>query len=108
MKIAALKSEDKRSPIHSDTVKSLIDLGVEIYFEEGIGSGINLNDSVFEEIGILKKSRDDCLKNGDLIITNQSLSSSELEITKKNSTVLGMVNPFSNQDFIKELSLIHI
>ena len=102
MKIAALKSEDKRSPIHSDTIKSLIDLGVEIHFEEGIGSGINLNDSIFEELGLFKKSRDECLKNCDLIITNQPLTGSELEITKKNSTVLGMVNPFSNQDFINE------
>ena len=102
MKIAALKSEDKRSPIHFDTIKSLIDLGVEIHFEEGIGSGINLNDSIFEELGLLKKSRDECLKNGDLIITNQPLTGSELQITKKNSTVLGMVNPFSNQDFINE------
>ena len=102
MKIAALKSEDKRSPIHFDTIKSLIDLGVEIHFEEGVGSGINLNDSIFEELGLLKKSRDECLKNGDLIITNQPLTGSELEITKKNSTVLGMVNPFSNQDFINE------
>ena len=102
MKIAALKSEDKRSPIHFDTIKSLIDLGVEIHFEEGVGSGINLNDSIFEELGLLKKSRDECLKNGDLIITNQPLTGSELQITKKNSTVLGMVNPFSNQDFINE------
>ena len=102
MKIAALKSEDKRSPIHSDTIKSLIDLGVEIHFEEGIGSGINLNDSIFEELGLFKKSRDECLKNGDLIITNQPLTGSELQITKKNSTVLGMVNPFSNQNFINE------
>ena len=107
MIISALKSNnsgDQRSPIHKDTVKNLLDLGKEICFEESIGKGININDNTFEELGLKKYKREDCLKNSDLIITNQALHISELALMKKDSTVLGMVNPFSNKDFIIECS----
>ena len=67
MIISALKSNnsgDQRSPIHKDTVKNLLDLGIEICFEESIGKGININDKTFEELGLKKYKREDCLKNG--------------------------------------------
>jgi NAD(P) transhydrogenase subunit alpha len=35
------------------------------------------------------------------VITNQSLTKEEVELMKKNATILGMVNPFSNQDLIE-------
>ena len=47
MIISALKSNnpsDQRSPIHKDTIKTLLDLDIEIRFEERIGKGININD----------------------------------------------------------------
>ena len=47
MIISALKSSvvsDKRSPIHIDTVKNLVNLGLEIWFENGIGEGINVSN----------------------------------------------------------------
>ena len=69
--ISALKSTshtDTRSPIHIDTIKTLIDLEIEVWFEEGVGSGINVNDSAFEDIGLKKHSRNDCLKNANLLI----------------------------------------
>ena len=105
MIISALKSnnqKDTRSPIHSDTLNSLMDLGVQIQFEENIGVGINKDDEVFQDIGLKKATREDCLKDGDLIITNQPLNNNELDLIKENSSILGMVNPFSNQSFIEE------
>ena len=35
------------------------------------------------------------------MITNQSLTKEEVELMKKNATILGMVNPFSNQELIE-------
>jgi NAD(P) transhydrogenase subunit alpha len=109
--IAAIKSNnssDKRSPIHKDTVKTLLDLGIELWFEESIGDGINTSDSVFEAIGLHGRSREECLKNSDLIITNQALNKEELDLMKNNSTILGMVNPFNNKDLIDTCSRLGI
>ena len=105
--ISALKSSiasDERSPIHIDTIKTLVELGVEVWFEEDIGDGINVKNQTFVDAGLKKHSREDCLKNGDLIITNQALNNDDLEFVKSNTTILGMVNPFSNQDLINKCS----
>ena len=107
MIISALKSSitsDERSPIHIDTIKTLVDLGVEVWFEEDIGIGINVKNQNFEDAGLKKHSREDCLKNGNLIITNQALNNEDLEFVKSNTTILGMVNPFSNQELINKCS----
>ena len=107
MIITALKSSvdsDSRSPIHIDTIGNLLNLGVEVFFEENIGDGINVSDKIFEQSGLKKCSREECLKNGDLIITNQPLGDEELKLIKKNSTLLGMINPFSNQKLIEACS----
>ena len=104
MKIAALKStnsKDERSPIHPDTISMLLNLGVEIRFEEDIGNGINVNNKVFEELNLTKSSRKDCIKESDLIITNQPLEISELSEIKPGASILGMVNPFSNKELIE-------
>ena len=55
MIISALKSTtetDTRSPIHIDTINTLINLGVDVIFQEGIGDGINVSDKVFKKPGI--------------------------------------------------------
>jgi len=101
--IAALKSNissDNRSPIHIETINTLLNLDIEIWFEEGIGDGINVSDKVFADTGLKKHTRDECLENGDLIITNQALIRDEVNQVKSNSTILGMVNPFNNQELI--------
>ena len=51
MIISALKSTietDTRSPIHFDTINTLINLGVDVIFQEGIGDGINVSDKAFK------------------------------------------------------------
>ena len=111
MIISALKSSipsDTRSPIHEDTIKNLLNLETEIWFEEDVGLGINSSNKVFENIGLKKHTREDCLKNGNLIITNQALDTEELKLIKPNSTILGMVNPFNNQELINQCSKLKI
>ena len=47
MIISALKSnnpKDNRSPIHKETISTLINLGIEIWFEDNIGEGVNTSN----------------------------------------------------------------
>ena len=44
----------------------------------------------------------------DLIITNQALNNEEIGLMKKNSTIIGMVNPFNNKDLINKCSKLNI
>ena len=103
MIISALKSNDSRdsrSPIHIDTISTLTNLGVEILFEDNIGSGIYTSDTDFIDKGIIKASRDECVQKSDLVISLQPLSETELSSMKNGSTLLGLMNPFSNSSMI--------
>ena len=82
-----------------ETVRTLIDLGAEIWFEEDVGQGINVSNEEFVQAG-LKNILEECLKNGDLILTIQALTNDDLNIIKPYSTILGMVNPFNNRQLI--------
>ena len=57
-----------------ETVRTLIDLGAEIWFEEDVGQGINVSNEEFVQAGLKKHTREECLKNGDLILTIQALT----------------------------------
>ena len=72
MHIVALKSpdsRDRRSVIHPDTVEKISTLqGITFSFESGIGSGINISDKTFINMGLKALTRDECLSKGNLII----------------------------------------
>ena len=57
MIISALKSnnpKDNRSPIHKETISTLINLGIEIWFENNIGEGVNTSNEIFQQLGLKK------------------------------------------------------
>ena len=92
MIIAALKSSepsDKRSPIHIETIQSLVSLNTTILFEKGIGDGIYTNDSQFESNGLKSETREACLSQADLIITLQPLTEEDLSKVKTGPQFLG-------------------
>ena len=78
MHIVALKSQDSRdhrSVIHPETIQKIIDLpGVTVSFESGIGNGINISDQTFIDLGLKAGSRDECLSQGNFIITPSPLT----------------------------------
>ena len=108
MHIVALKSpdsRDQRSVIHPETVAKITALkGVNVSFESGIGVGINVSDQAFIDLGLRAISRDECLSNGDLIITPTSLTLDESSKIQSGSTILGMLNPFYAGEELKALN----
>ena len=108
MHIVALKSPDSRdlrSVIHPDTIEKIVSLkGGSVSFETGIGDGINVSDQTFVDLGLRALSRDECLADGNFIITPSSLSHDEVAKVQLGSTVLGMVNPFYAIEEMKALN----
>ena len=108
MHIVALKSPDSRdhrSVIHPETIQKIIDLpGVTVSFESGIGNGINISDQTFIDLGLKAGSRDECLSQGNFIITPSPLTIDESTKIQSGSTVLGMLNPFYAGDELKALN----
>ena len=108
MHIVALKSPDSRdhrSVIHPETVEKISALeGVTFSFESGIANEMNIADQTFIDMGLKALSRDECLSQGNLIITPSSLTLEEASKVESGSTVLGMVNPFYAGDELRALN----
>ena len=111
MIISALKSNDSRdsrSPIHIDTISALTSLGVNILFEGNIGLGVYTADEQYIEKGLEKASREDCIKKSDLVISLQPLDKEEISLMKPGSTLLGLMNPFSNIELLNNCAAQNI
>ena len=76
---------------------------MKVIFESGIGQGINVSDSEFEKNNLTPVSRHNCLSEADVLIVPSALSSEEVQVLKKNSIILGMIDPFGNKEHLKML-----
>jgi NAD(P) transhydrogenase subunit alpha len=102
--ISALKSNDSRdlrSPIHLDTISALTSLEVDVFFESDIGIGTFTSNKDFLDKGLKQATRSECIQKSDMLISLQPLKEDEVKSMKKGATLLGMVNPFSNQALIE-------
>ena len=107
MIISAIKSKDvldKRSVLHPETIKNLISKGIEIIFESGIGDGIYVGDQTFIDLGAKPASRERCFSDAEIILTPSPIDEHEVKLIGGGKTLMGMVNPFDNQELLKKLS----
>ena len=106
MIISAIKSKDvsdKRSVLHPETIKNLISKGIEIIFESGIGDGIHVGDQTFIDLGAKPVSRESCFSDAEIILTPSPIDEHEVKLIGGGKTLMGMVNPFDNQELLKNL-----
>ena len=112
MKIAAIKSNDlsdRRSTLHPETLDKLTALeGVSISFEMDLCQGMSINDQDLRDLGLECLSREDCIKNADLLIVQSGITEDEINLMKPGSTVIGMISPFANKDMLVKLASANV
>ena len=89
---------DKRTTLHPESIKPLIDIGIEVIFESELGKGIDVSDEDMARVGAKATSREDCLRKSDLLFTSTPISEDEINSLKKGSIFLGLLEPFSNRE----------
>ena len=89
---------DKRTTLHPESIKPLIDIGIEVIFESELGKGIDVSDEDMARVGAKATSREDCLRKSDLLFTSTPISEDEINLLKKGSIFLGLLEPFSNRE----------
>ena len=62
-------SGDKRTTLHPDSIKPILDIGIDISFESGLCKGIDLEDSVLENLGAKATDRQDCIRSSDILFS---------------------------------------
>ena len=96
---------EKRIAITPDIAKKYIALGFEIVLSEKYGEHLGFKDNDYKKLGVeISKKETDVLSNADIIVQLGLLSDDNLSLLKENQTLVGVFNPYINNEKIKNLS----
>ena len=107
MKIGSIlenQNFEKRIAITPDIVKKYLSLGFEILLSVNYGLHLGIEDEEYSKLGVKFLKNDvEILKNSDLIIQLGILSDEKISIIKNNQTLIGVLNPYENNEKLKNL-----
>ena len=86
--------KETRAAITPDTTKKLTDLGVEVFFEPGVGERADFTDAMYKEAGAKIQDRAPGLAEADTIFRVSPPSAEEIGQLKKGAMQVGFLNPF--------------
>ena len=108
MKIVSIlenHSFEKRIAITPEIAKKYISLGLEVSLSENYGSHLGIHDEEYKELGVMiLKDEKEILSNADIIVQLGLLDDDKSSALKENQTLIGVLNPFNNEERIKSLS----
>ncbi len=109
MKISAIKEKaqnEKRVAITPEAVKTYVKMGFEVCLEKGIGESSNFFDAEYAEAGAkLSSVPMEILSDADIILKVQFSPSeesySEKVFAKEGAIIIGLLNPYENQELVQ-------
>ena len=106
MQISVLKEKNKnetRVASTPDVIKILTNFGAEVFIEKGAGNLSGYEDDVYELNGAKIVDRSQCL-NADINLCVRMPSQNDISLMKKNSILVGILNPYDNKNYFNELN----
>ena len=107
MKIGSIlenQNIEKRIAITPDIVKKYTSLGFEILLSVNYGLHLGIKDEEYSKLGVkFLKNDEEIIKNSDLIIQLGILSDEKISIIKNDQTLIGVLNPYENNEKLKNL-----
>ena len=95
---------EKRVAITPDIIKKYKSLGFEIYLTKDYASHIGIKDEEYEAEGANIKSIDEVLSSANAILQMNILNDESLNKLKKDQILVGVLNPYSNEKKLKEIT----
>ena len=95
---------EKRIAITPDIAKKYVALGFEVVLSKKYGEHLGFKDNEYKELGIELFDKDDeVLSNAQIIVQLGLLSDENISLLKENQTLVGVFNPYLNQEKILNL-----
>jgi len=102
MKVGIVKeSRDPRVAIVPDTLSKLSALGVSVIMEAGAGDESFFSDNDY--VGATVLSRDEVLKQADIIVTFNPLLQEDWKLVNQNAIMLSQFAPFADAEVVPNL-----
>jgi len=103
LKIAILKEGGSETRVAAipETVKKFAGLGATIAIEKGAGGAASISDAEFEAAGATTGTRDDVLKDADLILCVIGPEPGTLKGAKQGALLVGALDPIKRRDGVE-------
>ena len=99
---------EQRVAITPDLVKKYISLGLNVYLSKNYALHLGISDSTYENEGAKMLSIEEIISESDAILQMNIPNEKNLNKLKKNQILIGVLNPYKNQNKLKELILKNI
>ena len=96
-------SLEKRIAITPDIVKKYISLGLKVHLSKDYASHLGINDKEYEVEGASIFSAEEVISNSNAILQMNILKDENLNKLKKDQILIGVLNPYSNEEKLKEI-----
>jgi len=108
MKIVSLsenKSIEKRVAITPEIAKKYITSGFEVFLPKGYAVHLGFDDEEYKLQGVkISENEKDIIKKSDVIVQLSLPSDNILSNLEENQNLIGVLNPYSNKEKLKNLS----
>ena len=108
MKIGSIQENldiEKRIAITPEIVKKYTSLGFDVILSKNYGSHIGIEDEQYKNIGVqILKDETEILNSSDIIVQLGMLSENKASKIKENQTLIGVLNPYNNKEYLQKLS----
>jgi H+-translocating NAD(P) transhydrogenase subunit alpha len=107
MRIASVSENlniEKRISITPEIAKKYISLGLEVSLIKNYAAHLGINDNEYSDLGvIINEDEKEIISNADVITQLNLPSDDKCSLIKENKTLIGMLNPYNNEDKLKNL-----
>ena len=95
---------EKRISITPEIAKKYIALGLEVSLSENYADHLGIRDNEYTEFGVkIFKDEKEIISNADVIVQLGLPTDDKISLIKENQTLIGVLNPYSNGDKLKDL-----
>ena len=100
---------EKRIAITPEIAKKYISLGFEVSLIENYADHLGIQDSQYKELGVtISNNEKEIINSADVIVQLGLPSDDKSSLLKENQTLIGVLNPYNNQNKISDLGKMNI
>ena len=99
------EGQEIRTAILPEVAKKFADLGLEVLIEEGLGSSVFIDDSIYSEAGAtVVDSRDSALRSADIVCRINKPKEEEITKLKNKGIHISFLDPFNETELVKKFA----
>ena len=95
---------EKRIAITPEIAKKYISLGLEVLLSDNYAAHLGISNKEYTDLGVtFSNDEKEIFSNADIIVQLGLLNDDQISLLKEKQTLIGVLNPYSNEEKLKKL-----